>query len=247
MLLLHTDSLSNYGLHRIFHFAKEAGFDGVELAINPKKLDTQNPEYLDLLSKETGVKIIAVQAAPKTNKKRMEVAFKVAESVGANLITIQPTGYMDFGASGWIKENVPKLRARGHMKICLMNVPDERVLGLLPKYGMTGMNDLRDFHEVTLDVSNLVSRNIGPLDFYEKMKKAIMHVHLSNYRGEKDHTILNDGRLPIESLLKKMKRDGYLGHFSIKVRPSELHSGHDDMAVIKRLKDCKDFFAEYFV
>ncbi len=246
MLLLHTDSLSNYGLHRIFHFAKEAGFDGVELAINPKRLDTQNPEYLEMLSKETGVKIIAVQAPQKTNKKRMEIAYKVADAVGAKMVTIQPTGYMDFGASGWIKDNVPKLRARGHMKICLMNVPDERVLGFLPKYSMTNLTDMRDFHEVTLDVSNLVSRNIGLLDFYEKMKKVVMHVHLSNYRGEKDHAMLNEGRLPIESFLKKMKRDGYLGHFSIKVRPSELHSGHSDAAVVKRLKECKEFFEEYF-
>jgi len=247
MLLLHTDSLSNYGLHRIFHFAKEAGFDGVELAINPKKLDTQNSAYLKLLCEETGVKIVAVQAPQNTNKKRMEISYKVAEAVGANMVTIQPCGYMDFGANGWIKENVPKLRLRGRMKIALMNVPDERVLGILPKYAMTNLKDLREFHEVTLDVSNLVSRNIGPLDFYEKMRKNIVHMHLSNYRGEKDHTILNDGRLPLESLLKKMKRDGYLGHFSVKVRPSELHSGMEDASVIKRLKDCKDFFEEYFV
>lgn len=246
MFLLHTESLSKYGLHRIFHFAKDAGFDGIELAINPKRLDTQNPKYLKKLSEETGVKIIAVQAPAYATKQKMEIAYRTAQEVGAQVITVQPPSYFDYRSVSWLKTNAPKLRNRGNFHVALVNTPDERTFGILPRHALSALKDMREFREITLDTSNLVSRHVPLLEFYERMHKFIYHVHLSNYRGDHDHAHPTEGRLPLESLLKKMKKQSYPGHFSLKVRPAELHAGKDDEEVIRYLQKAKEFFTEYF-
>lgn len=46
MISLHTSSLSKYGLNRIFEFARDAGFDGIEIAVDKNDYDTQNAEYI---------------------------------------------------------------------------------------------------------------------------------------------------------------------------------------------------------
>ena len=50
MLTLSTDSLKGYGLNRIFEFAKDADFDGIDLAVDPTVLDTQNSGYIKELT-----------------------------------------------------------------------------------------------------------------------------------------------------------------------------------------------------
>ena len=60
MLILSTDSLKGYGLNRIFDFAKEAGYDGIELVLETRIYDTQNVDYINSLVKEYGVPVVAV-------------------------------------------------------------------------------------------------------------------------------------------------------------------------------------------
>ena len=55
----------------------------------------------------------------------------------------------------------------------------------------------------------------------------------------------SEGILPLESLLKKLKDNGYEGAISIRVRPTELAEG-DDEKVVKNLKKAKEFVEGYF-
>ena len=50
MIALSTDSLKGYGFKSHFDFAKLAKYDGVDLAIDPKNFDTQNTDYIRLLT-----------------------------------------------------------------------------------------------------------------------------------------------------------------------------------------------------
>jgi len=61
MLALSTDSLNGYGLNRIFAFAKEAGYEGLDLYISQKLYDTQNAEYIKNLTAEYKIPIVAMQ------------------------------------------------------------------------------------------------------------------------------------------------------------------------------------------
>jgi sugar phosphate isomerase/epimerase len=246
MLLLHTDSLGKYGLHRVFSLAKKAGYDGIELGVNAKNLDTQNPEYLKNLAEEAEIKIIVVETPEMLTEKKMEVSYKVAKAVGATTIVVQPPNYFDYHTTKWLKANAPKLRSHDGLKVLLKNMPDERTFGVFPKYAMTNTTDLREFKQMALDLSNLVTRSIPALEYYEQMHDFVFHVHLSNYRGNKDHALPMDGKLPLESFLKKMKKRDYAGHFSVKVRPEELHAGAKDSEILEQLKKIKEFVEEYF-
>lgn len=246
MLLLHTDSLYRYGLHRVFGIAKKAGYDGIELGISPANLDTQNAKYLKELVDATGVRIYVVQTEVEATVEKIEMAYKVAKEVEAGTIVLQPPSYFDYATIKWLKNNMGALRDKDGLRVPVLNVADKRQFGVIPKYAFSNPQDLREFKQIALDVSNLVSRGVPVLDYYEKMKNYIFHVHLSNYRGEKSHCLPSQGRVPLESLLKKMKQRDYTGHFSLKVNPTELRMGKEDSRVLDALKEAKDFFEEYF-
>ena len=69
MISLHTESLSKYGLNRIFAFAKEAGDDGIEIGVNKNIYDTQNADYIKKLSQEYDLPIVALHAPSNGSEK----------------------------------------------------------------------------------------------------------------------------------------------------------------------------------
>ena len=90
MFLVHTDNLPHYGLDRVFEFAKEAGFDGLEVGIKAL-YDTQNPTYLKELEKRHKIKVKAFSLSERDEEKLME-AFQhtVREFPGAT-INVNPS------------------------------------------------------------------------------------------------------------------------------------------------------------
>ena len=81
--------------------------------------------------------------------------------------------------------------------------------------------------------------------FYEHVRKFLAHVHLSNVHKHKEYSLPNEGILPLESFLKKLKDNDYKGAISVRVRPAELCAG-DDEKVLKKLKSVKKFIEEYY-
>lgn len=60
MLAICTDSLKGYGLNRIFELTKKAGFDGIDLNIDPRNFDTANIDYVKSLVETYQLPILAV-------------------------------------------------------------------------------------------------------------------------------------------------------------------------------------------
>ena len=67
-LTLSTETLKGYGLNRIFQFAKEAGFDGIDLAMDTSEYDTLNADYIKQLIEATGLPIVSIQTPKKTSQ-----------------------------------------------------------------------------------------------------------------------------------------------------------------------------------
>src|SRR3990167_7469386 len=95
-LLLSTDTLKGYGLNRIFAFAKQAGFDGVDLLIDPKDFDTQNPEYIQGLVTEYGMPVVTIQAPMTSTKKDVIFAIEMAKELNVKVIVVQPPKLLNF-------------------------------------------------------------------------------------------------------------------------------------------------------
>lgn len=245
MFLLSTDCLRGYGLNRIFRFAKETDFDGIEIAMDLRQFDTQNPDYLNELQKEYSLPIRVVKTFPNSTIKQSEMVLEVAKKVGAKVVVLDPPRFFDFKYKEWMRDQVPKLRKKYGLKIALMNGPSEYMWGIIPGRAMTSIPDLQNFKEVCLNVSNLFGKKIDLMRAYDIMKSHLTHVHLSNVFQGKEHSLLHEGIMPLESFLTKLKKDKYSQHISLVVRPKALAAG-DDKIVIRSLKQSKKFFDKYF-
>jgi sugar phosphate isomerase/epimerase len=245
MIVLHTSSLRKYGLNRIFEFAKKAGYNGIEIEVDKNDFDTQNAEYIKKLSQEFGIPVIALHAPTNGSEKSIEHVVEMAVYLQCPLVVLTPPKLTDFKLTRWLKKEVPILRKKKNIQIALTNTGGKTFLGFLPERALNNLDDLKKFGMVALDCSMTASKKQDLIRFYENLKKLIVHVYLSNVRRHKEYSLPNEGILPLESFLKKLKINKYEGAISVRVRPSELAAGDDEL-VVKRLKKVKEFIEEYF-
>jgi len=245
MIILHTSSLGKYGLNRIFDFAKKAGYDGIEIYVDKNNYDSQNAEYIKKLCNEYGLPIAALHVPTDGSEKSVEHVVEMAAYLNCPVVVITPPKLLDFKFANWLKKQIPELRKKKHVQITMVNAPGETFLGFLPSRAMNNITDLKKFGLVTIDTSSTVSKKWDLIRIYEHLKKLVTHVHLSNVRHHKDYSMPNEGILPLESFLKKLKANNYKGAISIRVRPTDLSAG-DDEKVVKKLKLAKQFVDDYF-
>ena len=245
MLVLHSASLHRYGLNRIFDFAKKAGFDGIEIKIEKVNFDTQNAEYIKDLSDQYKLPIVALHTPSKGSIKSVEHVIAMAEYLKCSVVAIDPPKFFDFKFTNWLKKEVPILRKKKNIQLALINAAGKTIFGFLPARALNNITDLKKFGKVALDCSSTVSKKWDLIRIYEHLKKLTTHVHLSNVRHHKEYSLPNEGILPLESLLRKLKTNNFKGAISIRVLPSELSAGDDEM-VIKKLKKVKKFVEEFY-
>ena len=246
MILLHTNSLHKYGLNRIFEFAKAAGYDGLEIGVDKNNYDTQNAEYIKKLSEEHGLPVLALHCPVDGTSTSVEHVVEMAAYLGCPVVVVTPPKFLDFKFTNWLKTKSPILRKKKHIQIALINAPGKTVLGFLPDRAMNSISDMKTFGMVALDTSSAASKKWGNLmTVYGHLKKMVVHVHLSNINKHKDYALPNEGILPLESFMKKLKANDFQGALSIRVRPSELSAGDDEKVIIK-LKKVKEFVDEFY-
>ncbi len=245
MFTITTDSLKGYGLHRMFRLVKQSGFNGIEITIN-HDYDTQDAEYLLELSKEFDLEIKAISAPNKSSKKSILTSIDIAKTVGCSVLVIQPPELLDFSLVSWIKKEIPKIRKKEKLHICLENSDASTFLGILPKFSMNSMSDLKNFRSICLNTSNLASKKIDLMKIYSKLKGYIKHVHLSNSKDSKSNLSLDNGVLPLESFLLNLKEDNYKGIISLKISPKELQVSKDISKLLERLKQARSFLERYY-
>ncbi|MBU0727151.1 sugar phosphate isomerase/epimerase [Patescibacteria group bacterium] len=245
MITLHTESLHKYGLNRIFEFAQKAGYDGIEIGIDKNNYDTQNAEYIKSLSDEYKLPVAALHTPIDGSEKSVEFVVEMAEYLKCPVVIISPPKLLDFKFTNWLKKEIPDLRKKKKVQIALANAKGETFLGFLPARALSNVTDLKKFGMVALDCSSTVSKKWDLIRIYEHLKKLVVHVHISNVRKHKDYSLPNEGILPLESFLKKLKSNNYKGAISVRVRPTELGAGEDEK-VIKKLRKVKAFINEFF-
>ncbi len=245
MFVLSTDSLKGYGLNRIFQFAKEAGYDGLDLAINPQDYDTQNPEYVKSLCDQYQIPVVAIQTPAHGTPKKINMAVEMAKTINCKIIVIQPPKLLELKFIQWLKREIPKIRQKENISIALENAPSSNFLGILPGHAMDNLSAMKEFKHACIDTSRVAQKKQDIIRVYRALHKYIVHMHLSNVRGSQLYHLPDKGVLPLESLLSKMKQEDYPGAFSLKTHPKHLNAG-DDEKVVETLKQAKKFYEKYF-
>ena len=245
MLILCTDSLKGYGLNRIFKFAKDAGYEGIDLALDPKQYDSLNPEYVSELIDQYDLPVVTVSSYRTSNKKKIAEFVKFAKDIAANVVVLQPPKTLEFSFTKWLKKEIPRLRQKEDISIAMENSPAGSYFGIIPEYGLADKEDLKNFKHIALDTARIGEKHQDLIRHYTYLKKYIVLVHLSNFHKGKKYSKPQDGILPLESLLTKMKQDGYAGAVSIKVLPKHLHAGNDS-DLVDELKKIKKYYDKYY-
>lgn len=245
MITLSTDSLQGYGLNRVFKFIKEAGYDGVDLVIDPKNWDTQNVKYLQQLTDEYNLPILSLQTPPNANARTVLDTVEMAKELKVKIIIVQPPKLLNLKYIKWLTTEIPKIRQREDLSIALENAPSDTFLGIIPEHAMQSLVDLKKFKHAALDTSRVAFKKDDLIRVYNVLKKFLVHVHVSNVRKGKGYAMPDEGALPLESFLTKLKQDGYKGAISFKIQPKFLKAG-DDVKVLKNLAECKKFYENYF-
>lgn len=245
MLSICTDSFKGYGLNRIFEFVKKAGYDGIDLNIDPRNFDTQNTAYIKSLVELYQLPVLSISTPATASAKKIQTAVDMAKELGVKIIVIQPPKIFDFQYANWLKSEIPKIRQRESISIALENAPSENFLGFIPGHAMNNVIDLKKFKHVCIDTTRIASKKEDLIRIYKTLKPFLVHVHLSNVKAGIPYSPPQSGILPIESFLTKLKQDGFPGAISMKINPQFLNVG-DDTKVLSDLADLKDFYTTYF-
>lgn len=245
MIILHSSSLNHYGLNRIFQFAKSAGYEGIEIEVDKNNFDTQNAEYIRALSEEYELPVVALHAPKDAGEKSVEHVIEMAVYLKCPVVVITPPKLMDFKFTKWLKKEIPALRKKKGIQIAVLNAGGKTIFGFLPERALNNTSDLKKMGMIAIDCSMVYSKREDLIRFYESIKSITVHVHLSNVNKHKEYSLPIEGILPLESFLKKMKKNKYEGSISVRVHPTELSAG-DDEEVLKQLKKVKSFIEDYF-
>ncbi len=245
MLAICSDSFKGYGLNRIFDFIKKAGYDGIDLNIDPRNFDSQDADYIKTLVDQYQLPVLALSSPITSSAKKIQSTVEMAKILGTKVVVIQPPKIFDFQYATWLKNEIPKIRQRESISIALENAPSETFLGIIPEHSMNNVIDLKKFKHVCLDTTRVATKKEDLIRIYKALKPFLVHVHLSNVKNGIPYSLPQSGILPVESFLTKLKQDGFPGTISIKVNPKFLNVG-DDKKVLTTLAGLKEFYETYF-
>lgn len=245
MIILSTDSLRGYGLNRIFEFAKKAGYDGIDLSIDFGQFDTLNADYLNSLIKQYDMPVHALSAPKNIKAKKIQELVDIAKKIKAKVLILQPPKILDFKLSSWLRQEIPRIREKEAISIAMENSPAGTFLGFIPEHAMSNIQELKKFKHVSLDTARIGEKRQDLIRAYSSFKKYLVHIHLSNLHHGKKYYRLDEGILPLESFLTKLKQENYPGAISIKIMPKMLHAGEDDK-LVQELENTKKFYDKYY-
>ena len=244
---LSTGSLYTYGLDRIFALAAEAGFDGIEVLVDPR-FDTRQPVYLRRLMERHGLPILSVHAPfrpkrlaawPRTQPESIATTAELARAVGAEVIIIHLPRLRQGAYARWLRHDLAAWQqANPAPVIAVENMPVQWVrwwpFGPRERWRMNSLDVWGAFPHLTLDVTHLGTKGQDPLMVYERLREQVVHVHLSNARQEgrrvREHRRLEDGFLPLAALISRLAQDGYAGIATVELNPKSLEAEDEEKA-----------------
>ena len=247
-----TGSLYNFGLERVYAWAAEAGYDGVEIMMD-ERWDTHQVDYLNLLSEKHGLPIRALHPPlsrgawnlePEENLVR---ATKLAARIGADVVVGpsaprrlaprklgQRASRRSQGAGGrrGRREYAPKVGSGAS------SLAGARNTGYKPER-LAGLGD------VTLDTSHLGASGIDVMEAWQVLGDQLRHVHLSdsNLTGRDEHRVPGRGRLPLKPFLSRLAGSGYPGVVSLELKPWPL-AAPDPAKILDRMREGLEYTRE---
>lgn len=250
-VIFSTGSLHPFGLDRIFAWAAEVGFDGIEVMMDDR-WDTHQQRYLDHLVQTHGLPVLALH--PPIGRgvwglEPEETLLRVADlatRVEAGVVVAHPPR-VGRSLHKWVEGPLAEARSRG-IRVAVENMPrevDQGPLGLRAPRSCCHPEDLLEVGDVTLDTSHCGMSGVDVLRARELLQGQLRHVHLSDSRliGRDDHRPPGKGKLPLKELLYGLRGQGYPGVISLELKPWPL-GAPDPEKILQRMRESLEFTRE---
>ena len=245
LCLFSTDSLSGYGLDLIFDLVKEAGFDGLDLAIW-KNFDARKIDYVKKLSETYDLPVKVIQTSDNLNDKEINRAIDLCYELKADTIAINAPSFFNFKAFNFISDNILK-RRKEHKSIhfTIINPEDSSIFALpIPKYRFNNLVEIvkKYLCYIWLDLANLDADSFES-DFMRKMRDFLPYISVVYFSDKSRvwewHILPGEGVLKLPMFLKKLKEYGYNRYISTKIKISKADLSDSDKVklIIKKSRN----------
>ncbi len=247
---LSTASLYLYPLRHIFALAKEIGFEGLELALNPEVL-IRGSGYIRGLSQEHGLPILALHPPmirirrSREHHRLLPQMVPLARELECRFIIIHAPKALNLteGLGRQYSEAVEAcVKELGHLspKLSLENQAIFQARDR--RYVLSDPTNLRRFADeydlvLTLDTAHAASFPYDLLEAYQVFASRLGNIHLSDFRSGlsippwfnmhsyfKHHQVPGDGDLPLLELIHRLKADSYDGLITLEISPVALQA-----------------------
>jgi sugar phosphate isomerase/epimerase len=245
-IIFSTGSLYPFGLERIYAWAVEAGYDGIEIMMDDR-WDTHQPRYLDNLAEKHGIPILAFHPPLRCGawnlgpEETLVRVAKLARSMEVPVIVAHPPPpgrLLERWSTGPLRE----AREQG-VSVAVENMPRTRGGGIfgrprscyLPEH-LAGLGD------VTLDTSHVGASKVDLMRAYSVLAGRLRHVHLSDsdLTGGDQHRLPGKGRLPLRPFLAALAKSDYRGVVCLELKPWPL-GAPDIETIIERMREALEF------
>jgi sugar phosphate isomerase/epimerase len=250
-IIFSTGSLYPFGLERVYAWAAEAGFDGVEIMMD-ERWDTHQEDYLRSLAERHGVPILAFHTPLYRGAWRLgpeETLVRVARLANRMEVPVVVTHPPPPGRplERWKEGFLREAREQG-VVVAVENMPRSTAGGLfsvrrkscyLPEH-------LADVGGVTFDTSHAGASKVDLLRAHSVLAAQLRHVHLSDSNleaGRDEHRLPGKGRLPLKPFLAALATSGYPGAVSLELKPWPL-GAPDPETILRRMRATLEFTSE---
>ncbi|MDD3645818.1 MAG: hypothetical protein PHH06_00255 [Candidatus Gracilibacteria bacterium] len=253
MLLLSTSSLSGYGLHRIFSFAKKAKYDGIDLVLTPKDFDNWDEDYVKSLSDEFALPVLSIRAPHRDlNEKKVDKIVSLAIKLKSQNITFFPPYITDKNTT-WYTKYLTKVKKDKNISISIANVEAKFIFFIIPEYKNASLMDIKKITgDTALDISKIdSSTSVDIMKAQKALGNSLKNIYVSDINGPAKGLMPGNAGggtsyLPLESFLMKLRVSGYGAFITLDVNNKELGVGNEEK-VLFNLEYFKKYYEKHFL
>jgi sugar phosphate isomerase/epimerase len=247
-LSLSTGSLYIYPLRTVFRWARSAGFDGVELVVNPEAI-VRGGESVRQMAEAEGVEIFSVHPTlvplPGWRERGggMGSTFRLAREAGADVVVMHTprTESLDEGDGLAFLARIESWRSHFAKQGLRLAVENKAIHAEAQRrYALSSLERLRAFADrhdlgLVLDTTHAATAGEDLVHARQIMDGRLVDVHLSDMGGWPsrlpvarvrtmlgEHRFPGSGHLPLPGLLADLAATGYAGPLTLELNPVEL-------------------------
>lgn len=246
-----TGSLYTFGLDRVYGWAAETGYDGVEVMMDDR-WDTHQEGYLKHLVEKHGIHIVAVHPPLGRGAWGLEAdetlirAAGLAARVGAKVVPAHPPP-PGKPLERWNKEVLARAREED-VTVAVENMPRDRVkkfFTVRERHQCYLPEQLAGLGDLTVDTSHYGASRVDIIQAFHALGDRVRHVHLSDSRlsGRDEHRLPGQGKLPLKYFLSLLGSNDYPGAVCLELKPWPL-GAPDPEKILFRMRTSLEFVRE---